>query len=95
MYLLDTNFISELHREKPDPAAVTWSGHVNPNDAYVSAANINSKELKSFEITVPPLDLQHLFVTRVGNLMRIRERHTATGIIAERTSAAIQSLLLR
>jgi type I restriction enzyme S subunit len=61
----------------------------------IGQANINSKELKAFEIPVPPLDLQHLFATRMANLMRIRERHSAAGMIDEQTVATVQSLLFR
>ena len=40
MYLLDTNFVSELHREKPEAVPLAWSESVDSNETYVSVLTI-------------------------------------------------------
>ena len=40
MYLLDTNVISELRRNKPHGAVLAWFEQVNDRDLYISAVTI-------------------------------------------------------
>jgi type I restriction enzyme S subunit len=57
----------------------------------IGQANINSKELKSFAVPVPPMALQHAFVTKVASVMRIRKQHSIAGETEGRIAAAIQA----
>ena len=40
MYLLDTNVISELRRQKPHGAVVAWIEAIEDKDLYVSAVTL-------------------------------------------------------
>lgn len=40
MYLLDTNIISELRRQKPHGAVVTWLNSVEDKDLFISSVTI-------------------------------------------------------
>jgi toxin FitB len=40
MYLLDTNVLSELHREKPDAVPLAWFENLGANEAFVSVLTI-------------------------------------------------------
>ncbi|WP_246499399.1 PIN domain-containing protein [Thiothrix unzii] len=40
MYLLDTNVVSELRRQKPHGAVVAWIQSVDDKDLYLSAVTL-------------------------------------------------------
>lgn len=40
MYLLDTNIISELRRQKPHGAVVSWINSIDDSNLYISAVTI-------------------------------------------------------
>ena len=58
----------------------------------VGQANINSKELKSIIVPVPPLPLQKQFAQRVGEIRALQAAQAAS---RQRTEHLFQSMLHR
>ncbi len=50
MYLLDTNVISELRRQKPHGAVVTWIESIEDKELYISAVTLGEIQV-GIEIT--------------------------------------------